>query len=264
MKYANLSSNRFGHVHFPLLLPKIQGMLKNYSIFILLFFISAFSLLAQTQGNDVTPEKPKLTLSGFIKADAIFDTRQIVEAREGFLLLYPKNHLYDANGEDLNERGSFSQYAMTSRLSLKISGPDIFGAKASAFIESDFTGASNAENNSLRLRHAYFKLTWSSVSLLAGQYWHPLDIPEMSPAVLSLNTGAPFRSFSRQPQVRVDFRHGKLNLVLAATSQRDYMNNGPDGQTYAYLRNSMIPIFLYSFIIRTIFFLQEAAWITSA
>jgi hypothetical protein len=216
-------------------------MLKRYLFFIFLLFISSVSILAQAPENAPTPEKTKFTLSGFIKADAIFDTRQIVEAREGFLLLYPRNHLYDSLGNDLNAPGSFSQYAMTSRLTLKISGPDIFGAKAFALIESDFTGASNAENNSLRLRHAYFKLTWPSVSLLAGQYWHPLDIPEMIPSVLSLNTGAPFRSFSRQPQVRVDIKHGKLNLVLAATSQRDYMNNGPAGQTYAYLRNSMIP-----------------------
>lgn len=216
-------------------------MHKRYAIFILLLLITSFSIFAQDPQKIAVPEKPQFSLSGFVKADAIFDSRQIVEAREGFLLLYPKNRLYDSLGNDLNSQGSFNQYAMTTRLTLKITGPDVLGAKAFALIESDFTGASNSENNSLRLRHAYFKLTWPDVSLLAGQYWHPLDIPEMIPSVLSLNTGAPFRSFSRQPQVRVDIKLRKLNLVLAATSQRDYINNGPAGQSYTYLKNSIIP-----------------------
>lgn len=216
-------------------------MLKRYFLFITLFSLSSLSIFAQEPQKVAVPEKPQLSLSGFVKADAIFDSRQIVEAREGFLLLYPKSRLNDSLGNDLNAPGSFNQYAMTTRLTLKISGPDVLGAKAFALIESDFTGASNSENNSLRLRHAYFKLTWPSVSLLAGQYWHPLDIPEMIPSVLSLNTGAPFRSFSRQPQVRVDIKLRKLNLVLAATSQRDYINNGPAGQSYTYLKNSIIP-----------------------
>jgi hypothetical protein len=216
-------------------------MPKCYYSFIILFLLCFSSLSAQETQKTVTPEKPQLTLSGFVKADAIFDSRQIVEAREGFLLLYPKNHVRDLLGNDLNSQGSFNQYAMTTRLSLKITGPDILSAKAFALIEGDFTGASNSENNSLRLRHAYFKLSWPTISLLAGQYWHPLDIPEMIPSVLSLNTGAPFRSFSRQPQIRVDIKLDKLNLVLAATSQRDYINNGPSGQSCNYLRNSIIP-----------------------
>jgi len=216
-------------------------MQNRYFLFVLCLIANSVALLAQESQKPANPEKPQLTLTGFVKADAIFDSRQTVEAREGFLLLYPKNHVQDLLGNDMNSQGSFNQYAMTTRLTLKITGPDVLGAKAFALIESDFTGASNSENNSLRLRHAYFKLSWPSVSLLAGQYWHPLDIPEMIPSVLSLNTGAPFRSFSRQPQIRADFKFNKLNLVLAATSQRDYINNGPSGQSYTYLRNSIIP-----------------------
>lgn len=143
--------------------------------------------------------------------------------------------------EDINAHGSFNQYAMSARLTLKATGPDIFHAKASAMIEGDFTGASNLENNSFRLRHAYLKLKWSHASVLAGQYWHPINIPEMIPNVLSLNTGAPFHPFSRQPQIRIDASRGKINIMLAITSQRDYMNSGPAGASSVYLRNSAIP-----------------------
>ena len=207
----------------------------------LLLTFNLFSAFSQEKNPIVSPNKPTLTWSGFVKAEAMYDTRQIVEAREGYLLLYPKNVFPDKNGEDINAHGSFNQYAMSARLTVKATGPDIFRAKASALIEGDFTGASNLEINSFRLRHAYLKLKWSHTSIIAGQYWHPINIPEMIPNVLSLNTGAPFHPFSRQPQIRVDASKGKINTVLAISAQRDYMNSGPAGTSSVYLRNSAIP-----------------------
>jgi hypothetical protein len=183
----------------------------------------------------------KLSVSGFLRADAIFDNRQVVEAREGFLLFFPQKPEYDKDGKDIHAHPSFNQYAMTSRLTAKASGPDVLGAKVLGLIEADFTGASNSENNSLRLRHAYISLQWDKTRLLVGQYWHPLDVPEMIPNVLSLNTGAPFHSFSRQPQVRIDYKSGHFNLVAVASSQRDYTNQGPSGSSSIYLRNSVGP-----------------------
>lgn len=203
-----------------------------------------FNLLSASSQDiipTVNPDKPALNWSGFVKAEALYDTRQIVEAREGYLLLYPKNILFDKNGKDINAHGSFNQYAMSARLTLKATGPDVLGAKASAMIEGDFTGASNLENNSFRLRHAYLKLKWTQASILAGQYWHPINTPEMLPNVLSLNTGAPFHPFSRQPQIRIDVSKGKINTLFAIIAQRDYMNNGPSGTSSVYLRNSTIP-----------------------
>jgi len=206
-----------------------------------LLSLNLFSAYCQDVQPIAIPVKPAITWSGFVKAEALYDTRQIVEAREGYLLLYPKSVFPDKNGEDINAHGSFNQYAMSARLTVKAIGPDILGAKASALIEGDFTGASNLENNSFRLRHAYLKLKWANASILAGQYWHPIDIPEMIPNVLSLNTGAPFHPFSRQPQIRIDVSRGKINTMLAITAQRDYMNSGPAGASTTYLRNSAIP-----------------------
>jgi len=216
-------------------------MKKAVLISLLLLFFNLFPAYSQDVQPIANPVKPTLTWSGFVKAEAMYDTRQIVEAREGYLLLYPKNVYLDKNGEDINAHGSFNQYAMSARLTFKATGPDILGAKTLALIEGDFTGASNLEINSFRLRHAYLKLKWEHASILAGQYWHPINVPEMIPNVLSLNTGAPFHPFSRQPQIRADISKGKINTMLAITSQRDYMNSGPAGASTAYLRNSAIP-----------------------
>lgn len=185
----------------------------------------------------------KLSVSGNVRVDALFDSRQVVEAREGFLLFFPKRPEFDKNGKDIYAHPSFNQYAMASRVTLKATGPDVLGAKVLGLIEADFTGASNIENNGLRLRHAYISLQWDKTRLMVGQYWHPLDVPEMIPNVLALNTGAPFHSFSRQPQVRIDYKMGYINLVAVAAAQRDYINAGPDGSSSAYLRNSVIPNF---------------------
>lgn len=182
-----------------------------------------------------------LKVSGFVKADYIFDTRQNVEGREGFYIAYPKPIVKDNYGVDINGNPSANQYGMTTRLGLTASGPEIFNAKSMAFIEGDFTGPSNAHNNALRLRHAYIKLDWEKTSFLMGQYWHPLDVPEMLPSVLSLNTGAPIHSFSRGPQIRVTQKTGALQWVFVAYSQRDYASTGPEGVSPNYLRNGIIP-----------------------
>lgn len=215
-----------------------KKMRAFYRILTSLFLLLIAFLTAEAQDNKTAY---KLSVTGFVRADAIFDSRQVVEAREGFLLFYPKKPVFDPNGKDVNARPTFNQYAMTTRLTAKATGPEVLGAGIQALIEGDFTGASNAENNSFRLRHAYISMQWAKTRLIAGQYWHPLDLPEMIPNVLSLNTGAPFHSFSRQPQVRVDYKSGALNFVAVAASQRDYVNNGPSGNSSVYMRNSILP-----------------------
>ena len=210
-------------------------MIKSLLLFTVILLMS---VLANAQNE---ASQYKFTFAGFVRTDALFDTRQAVEAREGYLLFYPKKPVFEKDGKDINAAPAYNQYAMISRVSVKVNGPDLFGAKAFAFVESDFTGASNAENNSLRLRHAYISMQWSKTRLLIGQYWHPMDIPEMIPNVFGLNTGAPFHSFSRQPQVRIDRKAGNFNMVLVAASQRDYINKGPAGNSYEYLKNSVVP-----------------------
>jgi len=207
--------------------------------FLPLLVLLAFAVNPVIGQQDENPFS--LKVKGFVRADAIFDSHQVVEAREGFVLFYPKQPVIDADGNDVMASPIFNQYAMTTRINASATGPDVLGASVTAFIESDFTGASNAENNSFRLRHAYISLKWTKSKLLLGQYWHPLDVPEMIPNVLSLNTGAPFHSFCRQPQIRYDFTAGKFTLVAVAASQRDYVNTGPSGNSSAYLRNSAIP-----------------------
>jgi hypothetical protein len=205
----------------------------------LLLLCLLFSAILMAQDNKESDFK--FNLKGFVKADYIYDSRQSVEAREGFFIMYPKPIVEDANGIDINDKAMANQYAMTTRLGLEITGPEIFNAKSSGLIESDFTGPSNMHNNVFRLRHAYLKLDWEKTSFLMGQYWHPMVVPEMMPNILSLNTGSPMHSFCRGPQIRISQMTGSIKWVAVAYSQRDYVSTGPQGPSNIYLRNAVLP-----------------------
>lgn len=215
-------------------------MKKINIILIALFFISVFSI-GQNINNVTGNNKFEIKFTGFVKAEAMFDTRQTVNASEQMLVFYPDSQKLDINGNDVNAHPNLNQLAMASRITLTATGPDAFGAKVKSVIEGDFTGPSNVENNAFRLRHAYIKLKWPKSELIMGQYWHPLNVPEMIPYVISLNTGAPFHPFSLQPQIRFTKTFGKINAVIVASSDRDYSSIGPLGTTNDYLRNSAIP-----------------------
>ncbi len=211
-----------------------------------LVFIAAVSLLfsgilLSQNAEPQQPGNPAIQFKGFIKSDYWYDSRQVLASREDIFLFYPLNKLPDANGNDLNARPSFNYSAVTSRLTGLISGPDAFGAKTSGVLEADFSGVTNADINGFRLRHAYGKLRWEKSELLFGQYWHPMFVTEVFPNVISLNTGAPFQPFIRNPQIAYKHYFGNFNLNVVLIAQRDQSNLGPDGYSPLYMRNTLIP-----------------------
>jgi len=197
------------------------------------------NIFAQDQASE---EKDfGLKISGYVKNDIFWDTRQTVAAREGHFLLWPSPVVEGTNGADINGNTNFNFLAVQSRLKFTASGPDAFGAKSSAVIEGDFFAQSNANINLFRLRHAFVKLNWENLELLAGQYWNPLMVTASFPGTVSFNTGAPLQSFSRNPQVRVTYSPGPIHLIAALLSQRDHTSVGASGASSAYLRNSALP-----------------------
>jgi hypothetical protein len=185
----------------------------------------------------------RIKFSGFVNSQLFYNTRQMVDAREGMLSLFPKKPEFDIKGTDINEKSSLNHLSMTSRLKWLISGPDVLGAKLSGLIEGDFTGVSNNDNNGFRLRETWIKLSWKNTSLLVGQTWHPMNAIEIRPKTIGLNTGAPFHAFSRHNQIQLRQKLGHLKLILFAGMQRDYANAGPLGKSSIYQRNAAIPNF---------------------
>ena len=211
--------------------------MKKIVLFLMICVASGIMLQAQ--------ESPKFNVkfSGFVKTDIFWDSRQTVSVREGHFLLYPRNESLDVNGEDINDKANFNMLSIQTRLRALATGPDVLGAKTSAFVEGAFFGAINSDVNTFRLRHAFVKLAWTETQLLVGQYWHPMFNTKCYPGTVSFNTGAPFQPFSRNPQIRLTQKFGDFNLTLTALSQRDFASNGPIGGNSIYLRNTGYPAF---------------------
>jgi len=207
--------------------------MKKFSLLftVLALLIAGFANAQTVATSDTKPTEKKadasstwgIKLSGFLRNDAFYDTRQVTSARpanQGELLLYPTNVSNDANGKDINAAPSFTMSSICTRLTGTITGPDAFGAKTSGLFEAEFFGNANGNENTFRLRHAYAKLDWATTQLGFGQYWHPLFVTDCFPGTVSFNTGMPFQPFARNPQIRLTQKLGKeINLILAAVSQ---------------------------------------------
>ena len=191
---------------------------------------------------------------GFVNPHYYADSRAVVGGREDMMLFYPKPVVLDSLGHDVNDGWQANMLAITARLGLRVSGPDMLGAKTSAYIEGDFTGSTNATIDNLRLRHAYITMDWYENhgefqslkhTLKVGQYWYPMVIHEIMPMTNPLNMGAPFHCYARQPQVRYEYISHRFEVVAAACWQLDNMSQGLlDGMPVSstqFARHSMVP-----------------------
>jgi hypothetical protein len=196
----------------------------------------------------VLPEPAKdwgVNFYGFIRTDYIWDTRKCAQVREEQLNLYPLDEVLDANGEDINAVGQSNFLSITSRLGVKVKGPDVWGAKISGILEGDFFGNTETATTStiglFRLRHAYVSMDWSQTSLTMGQTWYPTFIPEVFPGVENFNTGILFNVFGWATQVKLKQNFTKeLSGTLTAFKEREFTAPGPGSQNSSSI-NSALP-----------------------
>lgn len=201
----------------------------------------AVSSLLTGYSQDNASQTFGISFSGFVKNDFFFDSRQTVSAREGEFLLWPTAKDITISGEDANAKPNFNFLSIQTRLTGSITGPDAFGAKTSGVIEGDFFAQADDNINLFRMRHAYLKLSWENTELITGQYWNPLFVTGCYPGTVSFNTGTPFQSFARNPQIRLTQKINDFTLIGALLGQRDYTSRGPAGASSSYLRNSGMP-----------------------
>jgi hypothetical protein len=201
---------------------------KRVAIVIPVFFIFLFNAFSQTITEKKSEASPwGFKLSGFVRNDAMIDSRQTVNSTEGDIVMYPADIAKDINNVDKNAAASFNMLPISTRLTGTITGPDAFGAKASAILEGEFFGFGNGttSNNVFGLRHAFIKLDWPRTQLGFGQYWHPLYNPECAPGQLGFSGGMPFVPFNRSPQIRLTQKLNKqFSFILAAVTERDFQS----------------------------------------
>ena len=111
----------------------------------MLIAVIAQQAFSQTEKPIVIPAETKppafgIIFSGFVNTDIFIDSRQTVMARDGDWLFYPENIKADADGKDINAKGTFSILSILTRVTGSITGPEIFKAKSSGLIEGEFYG----------------------------------------------------------------------------------------------------------------------------
>ncbi len=206
-------------------------------VFFLLFVV--LSLTSYSQGI-LTSLNMKMEFSGFVRNDFIFDTRENVDACDHLLEIFPQRPFYDANGEDIMAHPSAQFLNTFTRFGTRFSGLEIGKAKIGAYVEVDFTGGT--ATNSLRFRHAYTQFVWPKSKLLFGRTWHPTFIEKVYPSTLNENTGVPFQVFNRSPQLRFTYQLSQnIDFIAGAVYQFKYTNTGPEGKSYHYQRNAVVP-----------------------
>lgn len=212
--------------------------MRILSVFsLIVFLLSLTSLQAQKD------KKAQVKLSGFVGAEAIYDTRDQVASRSEEVILYPKKREYDKNGVDLTDNGGFFMSAMTARVRLSVAPYELFGGTLTAFIEADFANRTN-KNVHMRLRHAVMKFDKGNTTLLIGQYWNPMTVDGIRPGVASIGVGAPYPAVGRNPQIRLTQRFSeKFRGSIIAMSQLDNSSTGPDGKSEKYMRQAKMPEF---------------------
>lgn len=178
---------------------------------------------------------------GYVNQEVIYDSRQVITAREGDVLLYPAREILDPQGRDINDVSNLNLLALSTRLFTRITGPEAFGAQTSAHVEVDFLGTTNDKFNLLRMRHAYVTLKWEKSELLAGQTWHPMFVAACFPNVVGFGGALPYHVLSRAPMLKYTYKPGNIGLTGYIVSQSDFPLMGPQGATSIYLRNSGLP-----------------------
>ncbi len=209
-------------------------VMKERTLFLLMVLFFAGSVPGHASGWEKS-------IYGFLNYETIFDTREVVAAREGTVLLFPDDRNPDPDGRDLNGDASFNMMVLSTRLGGMLAGPEVFGASMQVHLEGDFLGTSRGLHHMARLRHAYLSLQWSETTLLAGQYWHPMFVAGCFPNTVSYAGGVPYHGLNRAPQLRVSRSRGGFDFLATILTHSDFPSLGPEGSSSLYIRNSRIP-----------------------
>ena len=195
------------------------------------------------------PQKVQITPYGFVRNFLTFDNRSMYTVcgsdynnmpfDEDFEL--PVNQREQYGDVDINEIPTMQFHALSTRFGLRLSGPDILGAKSTGRVEADFAGFGN-NNTVLRLRLAWVDLNWNGRhAIRVGQDWHPLS-GEIMPDALGFAAGAPFRAHSRTPQFRYMYTTPSgFGAQAHLLYQYQFLTNGPEGANEKYANRALIP-----------------------
>lgn len=183
----------------------------------------------------------KYAFYGYIKLDAYPDTRQVIGIRGDQILFYPAPKLRDQLGRDITNHPQFHMSVVESRLGAFVTGPKWGKISSFGVAEIDFRGPTEETTHGLRLRYIFGRINFEHGNFIFGLFAHPLYVVECTPGVISGNSGAPFETLGRHPQLRYTYVGENLEVIAAINEQTDFLSAGPLGLSPRYLALAVVP-----------------------
>lgn len=202
---------------------------------LILFLFLFFNILGENQDT-----KKIYSISGYLLTETLYETYQMFSSTDGFNAWYPLAPVYDVHGNDQNKHGEFNICDVESRMKAVLKGPSIKNFSSRALVEVDIAGR-NEILNLVRLRHAFYEIYDDSWHFTIGHTWHPMHTKPYAPVVIANNSGNPFETYGRKPQLRATFKKDSFIATLAVLSQDDHRSDGPAGNSSVYIRNGFMP-----------------------
>lgn len=182
--------------------------------------------------NELSLGKSKFKLYGFLRLDSIYDDSRPNNTQVPAFIRSedpsaPPEIRSARNSEDL------TIHPRLTRFGIDFDGPQVAGLggpKTTGKLEIDFYNLPSSESrNAPRMRHAYLKLGWDDVSLLAGQTSDVISpiFPTVNPDFVMWGAG---NLGDRRPQLRLEYapKVGPGKLILQTASGLTSANDAQD------------------------------------
>lgn len=191
---------------------------------------------------------PRLTWSGYISCDTLWDNYLGNYRRNGQEYGYPRKPECGLEGDNINARGFFGIIPVNTRLQLTVDQVEVCNADAEGVIMADFRGLTDETDSVFRMRKAYIQLDWPTIRATIGQWEHPMYVTDAKPNRVAYEGALYFDNRFYTSQLRLTFKigdrdarsHHELWMGLIDES-RDSRSKGPRGETVFYAREAALP-----------------------
>jgi len=174
-----------------------------------------------------------VTFGGFVQYDLGYSTKN----SHADPIVAPRHSSSD-RAVLADEYGNTFATAAATRFNFLIKGPELWGAKTSAFIEGDFRGTTTGNQyGGFQLRHAFMRLNWKKAELMVGQNWQQWGMPYYA-AMISSGDFNQYLKGIRTPQMALRYFFTKeFNTMFGLTSATEW-SDGTRQYNDGYARSS--------------------------
>ncbi len=200
---------------------------------LVLVLLAVFLVIPALSNAGSVSSRYDVTFGGFVKYDLGYTTQNANAD------MYYASRPSSGTSWLADDYSNTFQTAGETRLNFLIKGPDLWGAKTSAFVEGDFRGVSTGNSyGGFQLRHAFMSLNWDSAELMMGQNWQQWGMPYYI-AEIGFNDESTYLKGLRMPQMAFRYFFTKeFNAMIGIQSATEWSGANPTRQADDYARSN--------------------------